>query len=283
MCSSLERQLKTYKADYSLDHGQVNINLIGSITMSVQKYIATKEDPGYTTIPNHIIKGLKKECELLGFYLYLLSQPTNWVFYKTQLKESCGLGVKKLDRFLRRLAQLNLVEIAQMRTNTGEFAHFSLRILNGSSFKFKELTPYVKNGSTVNGRTGLGSYKEKIIEIKDKQKKKKQKLLSATVVAQSPSTDFSFFDEFWKIYPRKKDKARTKEIWRRRKYDEIAPLIFEDIQKRMGNDPQWRDHQFIPHPSTYLSNRRFEDEIDLVKTQPRKETNAERVMRMCLN
>jgi hypothetical protein len=71
----------------------------------------------------------------------------------------------------------------------------------------------------------------------------------------------SCFDEFWSIYPVKKNKVRAKKIWDRKKYSIIIALILTDILNRQKNDSQWQDKQYIPHPSTYLGNELWNDEI----------------------
>lgn len=92
------------------------------------------------------------------------------------------------------------------------------------------------------------------------------------------------FEKFWDIYPRKKDRKRAQEIWRRRRYDEIADLIMNDIAQRLLNDAQWKTAQYIPYPTNYLKGERWEDEVELMRIKPsvNKETPTERAMRMCL-
>lgn len=70
------------------------------------------------------------------------------------------------------------------------------------------------------------------------------------------------FDEFWKVYPRKVGKLAAKKAWGRIKpapglYDKIL-LAVEQQKKNL----QWqRDNgQYIPHPSTWLNQGRWDDE-----------------------
>ena len=69
------------------------------------------------------------------------------------------------------------------------------------------------------------------------------------------------FDEFWKAYPRKKDKVRAQTTWMKNQLNEIADLIIADVTKRIALDACWQDKQFIPYPATYLTGKRWEDEI----------------------
>ena len=72
------------------------------------------------------------------------------------------------------------------------------------------------------------------------------------------------FDEFWKAYPRRVAKGAAMKSWNRIApndilLDEILKAI--EIQKRSS---QWQKDggQFIPHPSTWLNQMRWEDEVD---------------------
>jgi hypothetical protein len=238
--------------------------------MSVQKYVITKESSNYTTISNKIIRALKDDLKLLGFYLYLLSLPPCWVFYKSELKSTCNIGVKKLEKFLKILAQYNLVEVAQLRNEKGNFAQMNLTVLNGESFKIKDLQnpaqPCVNTRTAVNGSTVKNTYKRKI--DKEHIKENKDKNICATEnIAQNR------FDEFWVLYPRKKDKKRAKAIWDKTKLDIKADQIIKDVKERILNDRAWINPEYIPHPSTYLKFERWSDEITLT-TIPTSNKNS---------
>ncbi len=68
------------------------------------------------------------------------------------------------------------------------------------------------------------------------------------------------FDEFYKIYPRKKNPKAARKAWKKIDPEKI-PMIMEKLKRQMKEDHQWQDAQFIPHPSTYLNGERWEDEI----------------------
>lgn len=68
------------------------------------------------------------------------------------------------------------------------------------------------------------------------------------------------FSEFWKAYPRKIGKTKCLKLWKSLK----PPLqtVLETITKFKGSS-QWGDPKYIPHPSTWLGQGRWEDEITL--------------------
>jgi len=76
------------------------------------------------------------------------------------------------------------------------------------------------------------------------------------------------FDEFWKAYPRKVAKQTALKAWNGAKADKIAEQIIEDVKRRCETEWKGQEVQFIPHPATYLHQRRWEDE-----TPPQERTS----------
>jgi len=70
------------------------------------------------------------------------------------------------------------------------------------------------------------------------------------------------FDDFWQAYPEKRNKKKAREIWQRKKLDDQAGRLIEDVKTRIAKDRQWIDG-FIPHATTYLNGERWEDEMKL--------------------
>lgn len=71
------------------------------------------------------------------------------------------------------------------------------------------------------------------------------------------------FNRFWKLYPNRKDKAKANKAWHKLKPDAaLVNQIFEALAKQCAS-ADWlkSDGQFIPLPTTWLNNRRWEDEV----------------------
>ena len=70
------------------------------------------------------------------------------------------------------------------------------------------------------------------------------------------------FITFWNAYPRKAAKGRAEKAWTKINPDEqLTAVIVAAIQKATES-AQWTkdDGKFIPHPATWLNDRRWEDE-----------------------
>ena len=89
-------------------------------------------------------------------------------------------------------------------------------------------------------------------------------------ISKTRKADVRDFDKFWSIYPRHDNKQAAKKA-----FDKICPdgALLEIIITAITNQKacsQWSNPQFIPYASTWLNNRRWEDE-------PVKNENVKRV------
>ena len=75
------------------------------------------------------------------------------------------------------------------------------------------------------------------------------------------------FEIFWKLYPKKVGKGLAYKIWARLKPNPILQNLILEAVKGQKKSRQWRedDGKYIPHPSTWLNQRRWEDEAPKVK------------------
>lgn len=239
--------------------------------MSRQKYIISKKRSNFSIIPNIVAQNLNYCLDALGLYIYLFSLPNEWEFHKNHLRKVCNVGKNKLNVLLKILAQHGLINIAQKRNAQGKFAHFDMQVNDGEFFKINKIedpaqavsriSPYGENGEPVNSRYKEHIDKEHIKENKDKN------ICATENIAQNR------FDEFWVLYPRKKDKKRSKAIWDKAKLDIKADQIIKDVKARILNDRAWINPEYIPHPSTYLKFELWSDEITL-KTVPTSNKNS---------
>lgn len=91
---------------------------------------------------------------------------------------------------------------------------------------------------------------------------------SATVCARD-------FENWWKGYPKKVKKKSARVLWMSKQPD--VDVLIADVANRIANDDQWR-RGFIPHPTTYLSQERWNDEIAVEHQEPSYAENLARKM-----
>lgn len=86
--------------------------------------------------------------------------------------------------------------------------------------------------------------------------------LSKKTDSKKPKSKASDFDEFWAVYPNKKDKTKSREIWEKLAPDEALKKKIIDAVKQQARSDKWTKDggQFVPYPSTWLRRKRWEDE-----------------------
>ena len=79
------------------------------------------------------------------------------------------------------------------------------------------------------------------------------------------------FDSFWKFYPRKASKEAARKAWEKLRPDQhIMQMIADNVKERVEKGEWRKDNQsFILHASTYLNQKRWEDEVVDQHTQTR--------------
>ena len=71
------------------------------------------------------------------------------------------------------------------------------------------------------------------------------------------------FEVFWAACPRKVGRGAAEKIWRNLNPDETLAMRIIKAMTEQRNQEQWKRDggKYIPHPSTWLNGRRWEDEI----------------------
>jgi hypothetical protein len=80
------------------------------------------------------------------------------------------------------------------------------------------------------------------------------------------------FEDFWKEYPRKVAKKSAEKAWNKLTDIEQTKALNAITQHVKYWKTKETEHEFIPHPATWLNQARFEDElvIEPPKAKPAK-------------
>ena len=81
----------------------------------------------------------------------------------------------------------------------------------------------------------------------------------------APAEPAPGFDQFWAAYPRKVAKPEAMKAWARiAPDDELAAKIMDGLAKaKASRDWNKDDGMFIPHPTTWLNQQRWEDVLEV--------------------
>lgn len=87
---------------------------------------------------------------------------------------------------------------------------------------------------------------------------------NTTTNTTDPSRDRPF-DEFWTCYPKKVGKEAARKAWAKLSPDDALCDTILSAVEAQKRSPQWcRDGgQFIPNPSTWLNEKRWEDQLTI--------------------
>lgn len=82
----------------------------------------------------------------------------------------------------------------------------------------------------------------------------------AAMRADAPTEPDEGFAKFWSIYPSKVAKVAAARAWRRLKPGKALQAHLLDALELHKVSDQWQ-RGFVPHPATWLNQRRWEDEL----------------------
>ena len=82
---------------------------------------------------------------------------------------------------------------------------------------------------------------------------------------KSPAKKSSYseqFERWWAIYPRKTAKGAAWNRWKREKLDSKVDQLIEKLEQQNALQYAFTETQYIPNASTYLNQKRYDDEVE---------------------
>ena len=104
--------------------------------------------------------------------------------------------------------------------------------------------------------------------FEEKKKEKNQKKEEKNIPPYSPPKGDGEFASFWDAYPRKTAKQAAEKAFA--KVNVPLDVLLKAIERQKRTE-QWQDVKYIPHPSTWLNQGRWEDEVSVL---PKAEAEA---------
>jgi predicted phage replisome organizer len=118
----------------------------------------------------------------------------------------------------------------------------------------------------------------------EEKRDKREERRDNTISRKSAESEIpSGFTEFYSLYPRKVSKAMAIKAWERLNPDDsLLDTILADVRRRVNGEWAGKELQYVPHPSTYLNQRRWEDETattDRVEAEEEHDLPLEEILR----
>jgi hypothetical protein len=77
------------------------------------------------------------------------------------------------------------------------------------------------------------------------------------------------FNDFWQIYPRKVAKKAAEKAWKQMTFVEQTKALSAVTQHVKYWQIKETEHEFIPHPATWLNQGRYDDELVIEPPKPK--------------
>jgi hypothetical protein len=184
-----------------------------------------------------MFQGFKNKSNMILVFIWWLTHAKDGkcTFGRDQIHRDTGLNSSSVQRAISNLA-LSVQEVNYQPNNPFS----TVLILNWHKYQDKPIEQPISNRSATD---------QQPITNKNKNKNKESNI----------------FDHFWSKYPRKVSKKKTLEIWKRiNPSKNLADKIMASLDNHI-NSRQWKKDNgaFIPHPSTWLNQERWNDELEV--------------------
>lgn len=203
-----------------------------------------------------------------------------------QLSKELGMGERTVERFINELKAVSL--IGTYHPQAGGINHFEFydhpwmyeNLSTELCYESLDPPPHLAVPPASPGGTLpphlAGINNKEIEEIKNPPLSPKggDAISPDKLLTSASGALVSVFESFWEIYPSKRAKKKCQEIWKRRKLDAIADCIIERLNLQIKNDEQWKNG-YMPNPSTYLNQDRWEDEVTSPKNNMQAKNKVE--------
>jgi hypothetical protein len=242
-------------------------------------------DASFWTDPK--MKRANPESRLL--FLYLITNPHTHVsglYYLPWLiaEHETGLSKKQLDSAADTLSNLGvcrfdraneLVWVVKMFAyqgrglkNTLSAAHHLNKDLHNSFLINEFVIQYPDVGKHVENRVSIGYSADAPPENGEQRTENREE---PPIVPRKAVDEYSVeFETFWSAYPKHAGKGAAWKLWKKiRPSLEVQRRIFDAIAEQRKSQAWIKENgQYIPHPATWLNQRRWDDDTS-VRIAPR--------------
>lgn len=234
--------------------------------MSIEKPDFTaiiKEDIPYTVLPNYVLQNIN--CPIaLAVWCHLISRPVTWEVSRAHLQKHFGLGRQKIDKAIKTLIDMHLLSYHMCRHEDGTVKKVSILVKNGQEYYKKVIEQRILSTTPeIHAVDNPLSGETAAIKERNTTKKRNLEISPSNHSENHDEPVDNSFETFWESYPKKVEKIQARGIWKNIS-DDTKTIIIKDVNLRKQNDWKNKSKQFIPNPSTYLKNEKWNDEF--VKT-----------------
>lgn len=207
---------------------------------------------GFGSIPNRILNDPEISAKAKGLWVYLESKPDGWDFAKDRIARDHDDGRSSIMTGLQELEERGYLHRKKGHDESGHFRYeYHLSASPASGFPTSvEPTSAQPTSDQPTTNTKRVSKKEKTTKSDDKK-----------------TMGDEHFDEFWDEYPRKVAKQKCKNKFLRLSVDKFDTIMAALREQKETDQWQKDDGQYVPHPTTWINQGRWEDDPDAYNYQ----------------
>jgi hypothetical protein len=252
------------------------------------KCVLVKPKSNFTVVTNSVLKDDALSFKAIGLYTYLVGLHPDIHPSINYLAAKHKDGKASIESAVNELVDAGWLKIEQPRDG-GKFGCY-VWVLSGQKGVFSNDSPKpdfpdTEKPDTENPDTrkpdteNQGTYKTSL----NKTKRDKDSINKTKKTPLPPKGDVSkklhhtglpldalwkeSFEDFWDIYPKKRGKETAKNSWYKLKGDEHLYCDICNAVIAWSQTEDWlkNDGQFVPNASTFLNQKRWQDEIPAAK------------------
>jgi hypothetical protein len=223
-----------------------------------------KVETNFTQVSNNPLNDKRLSWKAKGVFAYLYSKPDSWDFSSARMKNDSKDGRDALLSGLKELEEVGYLIRKKLPSGRVEYI-LDYNPVPENPIQASEPVPENPTvGKSHSGKsrpvsnTELNSNTE---EIKNTE--------------SDPVYKDSRFIVFWNLYPKKTGKGDAWKSWLKLKMTaSLSEQILESVRQHI-QCRQWKsdDGRYIPNPSTFLNQRRFDDEVEQGAPDKKEVTN----------
>lgn len=207
-----------------------------------------EKNKNYTTMSNYHLRDKNLTFKAKGLLSMMLSLPDDWDYSIRGLEKISLESKNTINKILKELEQYGYLERKRIYCN-GKISKWEYYVYEKPNLQGKNLDP--KNQDLENEDLENWDVNKITKELNTKEKKK-------IIIKEK-------FETFWKAYPKKLNRAKALTWFEKHLPDDETFNTIMIKLEMFKNTDQWQkdNGQFIPYATTWLNQKRWEDEIEV--------------------
>jgi len=224
----------------------------------------------YGSSPRKLLEDRNISLKAKGIYAFMECKSDGWNFTASSMASQLKESRKTILVAMQELKATGWLTYNKNKDGSGVYELIGNYVITPKSEK---VTKALQTHSPKSARCKNGTVqKTDCINKKDYSNKKD--------ITNKKERYIDRFEDFWFVYPKKRNKKGTLSKWKLKKLNEIADQLIDDVLLRMKEDRRWIDG-YAPDPKTYLNQERWNDEVEkVIKKQPSEVRKQRLAMKM---